>query len=114
MCGVHTHVVTAAEIRDRHAADAKSLPYLVDMTAENFVLREVSADKAYASARNYDAIDRYGATPFIAFKANATGAVVACGRRCFITSAYVARTFSRLSQAEHHQHDQGQVSGQRT
>jgi transposase len=73
MCGVHTHVVTAVEIRDRHAADTKSLPYLVDMTAENFVLREVAADKAYSSARNYDAIDRHGAKPFIAFKANATG-----------------------------------------
>ena len=72
MCGVRTNIVTAVEIRDRHAADTKSLPYLVDMTAENFALREVSADKAYASVRNYDAINRYGATPFIAFKANAT------------------------------------------
>ena len=73
MCGVRTNVVTAVEIRDRHAADTKSLPYLVDMTAENFALREVSADKAYASARNYDAIDRHGATPFVAFKSNHTG-----------------------------------------
>jgi transposase len=73
MCGVRTNVVTSVEIRDRRAADTKSLPYLVDMTAENFALREVSADKAYASARNYDAIGRYGATPFIAFKTNATG-----------------------------------------
>jgi transposase len=73
MCGVRTNVVTSVEIRDRHAADTKSLPYLVDMTAENFVVREVSADKAYASARNYDAINRHGATPFIAFKANHTG-----------------------------------------
>jgi transposase len=72
MCGVRTNVVTAVEIRDRHAADTKSLPYLVDMTAENFAMREVSADKAYTSTRNYDAIDRHGAMPFIAFKANAT------------------------------------------
>jgi transposase len=43
------------------------------MTAENFFVREVSADKAYASARNYDAIDRYGAIPFIPFKSNHTG-----------------------------------------
>jgi transposase len=73
MSGVRTNVVTAVEIRDRHAADTKSLPYLVDMTAENFVVREVSADKAYASARNYHAVDRHGATPFIAFKMNHTG-----------------------------------------
>src|SRR5262245_21452351 len=74
MCGVRTNVVTAVEIRDRHAADTKSLPYLVDMTAENFAIREVSADKAYGSVRNYDAIHRHGATPFIAFTANHTGA----------------------------------------
>src|SRR5262245_13395458 len=73
MCGVRTNVVTSVQIRDRRAADTKSLPYLVDTTAENFALREVLADKAYASARNYDAIGRYGATPFIAFKSNATG-----------------------------------------
>ena len=73
MCGVRTHVVTAVEIKGRHAADTKSLPYLVDMTAENFVVREVAADKAYGSAHNFAAIDRHGATPFIAFKSNATG-----------------------------------------
>src|SRR5215831_6419876 len=73
MCGVRTNVVTAVEIRDRHAADTKSLPYLVDMTAENFAVREVSADKAYASARNYYAVDHHGATPFIPFKTNHTG-----------------------------------------
>src|SRR5262245_27331728 len=50
-----------------------SLPYLVDMTAENFVVPEVSADKVYASARNYYAVDRHGATPFIPFKTNHTG-----------------------------------------
>jgi hypothetical protein len=48
MCGVRTNVVTSVEIRDRHAVDTKSLPYLVEMTAESFVVREVSADKAYA------------------------------------------------------------------
>ena len=73
MCGVRTHVVTAVEIRDRHAADTKALPYLVDMTAENFVVHEVAADKAYSSHANFDFIGRHGATPFIAFKANATG-----------------------------------------
>jgi transposase len=73
MCGVRTNVVTPVEIRDRHAADTKSLPYLMDMTAENFTVHEVSADKAYASLRNYDAIERHGATPFIAFKSNSVG-----------------------------------------
>jgi transposase len=73
MVGVRTNVVTSVEIKDRHAADTKSLPYLVDMTAENFDVREVSADKAYGSVRNYGAIDRHGATPFIAFRSNSVG-----------------------------------------
>jgi transposase len=73
MCGVRTNVVTSVEIRDRHAADTKALPYLVDMTAENFAIREVSADKAYGSVRNYDAIEMHGATPFIAFRSNSVG-----------------------------------------
>ena len=72
MCGVKTNIVTAVEIRDRHAADTKSLPYLLDMTAENFKLREISADKAYSSYANYDFAQRHGATPFIAFR---TGSV---------------------------------------
>ena len=73
MCGVRTHIVTAVEIRDRYAADTRSLPYLVDMTAENFAIREVSADKAYSSHANFDFIGRHGAKPFIAFKSNTTG-----------------------------------------
>ena len=68
MCGVQTNVVTAVEIKGRHAADTRALPYLVDMTAENFVVREVAADKAYGSAYNFEVIDRHGATPFIAFQ----------------------------------------------
>jgi hypothetical protein len=63
MCGVRTHVVTAVEIRDRHAADTKSLHYLVDMTAENFIVREVAADKAYSSHVNFNLIGRHGAKP---------------------------------------------------
>jgi len=73
MCGVQTNVVTAVEIKGRHAADTRALPYLVDMTADNFVVREVAADKAYGSAYNFEVIDRHGATPFIPFKSNATG-----------------------------------------
>jgi hypothetical protein len=38
---VRTNVITSVEICDRHAADTKSFPYLVDLTAENFVVREV-------------------------------------------------------------------------
>lgn len=73
MCGVMTHVVTAVEIRDRDASDTKLLPPLVDATAKNFKLREVSADKGYGSVSNYNAIARHGAVPYIAFKSIHSG-----------------------------------------
>src|ERR1043166_8303404 len=49
MCGVSTHIVTAVEIRDKDASDTKLLPALVDATAANFRVREVSADKGNGS-----------------------------------------------------------------
>jgi len=73
MCGTKTNVVTAIEIHGAHAADVKQLPALVETTARNFAVAEVSADKAYGSVKNADAIMHAGGTPFIALKANATG-----------------------------------------
>jgi transposase len=46
---------------------------MVDATAKNFILNEVSADKGYGSIKNYKAIQRHGATPYIAFKSIHTG-----------------------------------------
>jgi transposase len=65
MVGVKTNVVTAVEIQDRNAGDAKMLPALVNSTAQNFDVREVSADKGYASKANVEAITSIGAVPFI-------------------------------------------------
>ena len=73
MCGVRTNIVTAVEIRDKDASDTKLLPALVDATAQNFKLNEVSADKGYGSLKNYKAIQYHGATPYIAFKSIHTG-----------------------------------------
>lgn len=73
MCGVKTNVVTAVEIEDRHASDNKQLKPLVEKTAKNFKMDEVSADKAYSTIDNHTMIASHGATPFIAFKTNATG-----------------------------------------
>ncbi len=73
MCGVKTHIVTAVEIKDRDASDTKLLPALVDATAKNFKLNEVSADKGYGSLQNYDVIADHGAVPYIAFKSIHTG-----------------------------------------
>jgi transposase len=73
MCGTKTNVVTAVEIHGQHAADTKQLPALVETTARNFAIAEVSADKAYGSLKNAEAIQNVGATPFISFRSNSIG-----------------------------------------
>jgi transposase len=73
ICGVKTNVITAVEIHDRNAPDSPQLPVLVDATAKNFKMNEVSADKGYSSIDNHEIIARHGATPFIAFKKNTSG-----------------------------------------
>ena len=73
--GVKTNVVTAVEIHGRDSNDTLHLPALVNKTAENFTVKEVSADKGYSSRANHDAIAKVGAVPFIAFKHWTTGSV---------------------------------------
>jgi transposase len=72
--GVKTNVVTAAAIYGRDTNDCPILPELVRETANTFTLKEVSADKGYLSVENVEAIHKVGAEPFIAPKANTTGA----------------------------------------
>jgi transposase len=73
--GVKTNIVTAIEIHGRDSGDSLHLPSLVDATAKNFTMHEVSADKGYTGRENHDAIVKHGATPYIMFKSNATGHV---------------------------------------
>ncbi len=73
MCGVKTNVVTTAVVCDRDGPDSPYLPQLVSETADRFAMRDVLADKGYSSAYGHEAVAAAGATPFIAFKKNATG-----------------------------------------
>jgi transposase len=75
MCGVKTNIVTAVEIGDKHASDVKFFPPLVEATAQNFIISQVSADKAYGGNVSTDVVHKFGGTPFIAFRGNATGGV---------------------------------------
>ena len=77
--GVKTHVVTAAAIYGRDAGDCPILPELLKTTAENFTVKEMSADKAYLSVENVEAIFAAGGIPFIAPKINTTGAAGGVG-----------------------------------
>ncbi|MGA2334755.1 MAG: transposase [Terriglobales bacterium] len=73
MCGVKTNIVTAVEIRDRNANDYKLLPPMVETTAQNFQMHEVSADAGYCGRDNAEAIAKAGAVPFIAFASHHRG-----------------------------------------
>lgn len=70
MCGVKTNIVTAVEISDRFGGDSPFFKPLVDATAKNFVMQEVSADKAYLSVANLQTVIDHAAMPYIPFKSN--------------------------------------------
>ncbi|MDE2940195.1 MAG: transposase [Chloroflexota bacterium] len=70
MCGVKTNIVTAAEVTEANIHDSPMFKGLVERTALNFDMSEISADKAYLSRGNLKAIVDAGATPFIPFKSN--------------------------------------------
>jgi transposase len=72
--GVKTNIVTAVVIEGRSAGDSPQFKPLVKATAENFTIKEVSADKAYSSIENLETVAALGATPYIPFKVNATSA----------------------------------------
>jgi DDE family transposase/SWIM zinc finger len=70
MCGVKTNIVTAVTITDRFAGDSPQFKPLVEATAKNFVMQEVSADKAYLSKDNLQVVVDNHAMPYIPFKSN--------------------------------------------
>jgi transposase len=72
MCGVMTNIVTSVEVTGRNAGDSPQFAPLVEQTAKNFVMNEVSADKAYSSEKNLALTLVKGAQPYIAFRSNAT------------------------------------------
>ena len=73
MTGVKTNVVTAVEVGEKYSGDSRFFEPLLETTAGNFQIAEVSADAAYCSNKNAAAVDNAGGTPFIAFRSNAVG-----------------------------------------
>src|SRR5829696_7571712 len=71
--GVKTNVVTAVEVTDAHANDHNYFKPLVEATAQNFTMRQVSGDKAYCSGMNMKVVVENHAMPYLAFKADAKG-----------------------------------------
>lgn len=71
--GVKTNVVTAVEVTDANASDPHYFKPLVEATAQNFAMRQISADKAYLSGDNMKVAVENHAMPYIAFRVNSTG-----------------------------------------
>ena len=71
-CGTKTNIITAAQV-DMGADSPQFIP-LTQQTVDNgFNILEMTADKAYNSVDNYNAIQEIGGMAYIPFKSNATG-----------------------------------------
>jgi transposase len=68
MCGTTTNVVTAVEVSEKYRNDTLYFKPLMDTTARNFNVREVSADKGYDSFANRAHAVSHGAMPYIPFR----------------------------------------------
>jgi len=70
MCGVESKIITSVDVSGWTANDTPYFVPLLERTAKYFQMEEVSADKAYLSHKNLQAVAKANATPFIPFKAN--------------------------------------------
>lgn len=68
--GVKTNIIPSVKITSEFDNDCPQLTELINKTAENFEMEEVSGDKAYLSKENLEVIDEIGAKPYIPFKQN--------------------------------------------
>lgn len=73
MSGVKTNIITSIEISEGNVGDSPYFIPLLDGTRELFKIREVSADKAYSSKANLEAVVGSGALPYIPFRSNIIG-----------------------------------------
>ena len=81
--GTKTQVVTAVFMDEKTSGDCPQFDPLTRATAENFVIEEMSADKAYLSNDNLELVAGMGATPFIPFKSNSLPGGSQAWRRMF-------------------------------
>ena len=72
--GVKTNIICSAQITDENGADSPQFAPLIKNTHDNgFEIQELSADMAYSSRKNYEAVEEAGGRAYIPFKSNATG-----------------------------------------
>jgi len=70
VCGVKTNIITSVKITESNKHDTLQFKELISRTAENFDLKEVSADKGYISVNNLKLVEELGGKAYIPFKSN--------------------------------------------
>jgi transposase len=70
--GTRTNVITAVEITDKKSNDALHFIPVVEATRKNFNIKEISADKAYTSAKHMAYAEMNGIDAYLPFKDNTT------------------------------------------
>ena len=68
--GVKTNIVSGVEITEAYSHDSKEFEKLLNITARNFTINEVSADMAYLSKNHIETVTEKGGMPYIPFKSN--------------------------------------------
>jgi len=71
--GTYSNIVSSAIVTEGTANDSPHFAELLKATANNFNVKEVTADLGYSSRENMKYADELGITPYIPFKKNATG-----------------------------------------
>jgi len=71
--GARTNIIADVKITDGNVNDTTQFKPLVIGTDEFFEIFEISADKAYSSKSNHEAVENVGGKAFIPFKSNVTG-----------------------------------------
>lgn len=71
--GAKTNIVAAVAITEASGGDSPQFGPLIKKTANGFTINEVTADMAYSSRNNLDAVKSVGGTAYIPYKKNATG-----------------------------------------
>lgn len=72
MIGIRTHIVTAAIVSKGRVNECKGFLELIDKTAKNFKINEVTGDAAYCSMYNIGRVIEHGGKPYLLFRSNAT------------------------------------------
>lgn len=76
--GTLTNVATTCIVTQGHRADSPYFQQLLQRTADNFEVEEVSADLAYSTKDNLRLCEALNVNPFIPFKKNVSGKSRGC------------------------------------